>query len=502
MLKPLKQNYLKLFLIISFILASVYILYRSANLSFTHDESFTYIWFVNNASLKDIVLYKDPILNNHILNSLAMKFIHMFFGDSELLLRLQSYFGFVLYFTSGIIIFRKFKSKVFFLTGMVIYIFNIYLFDYFSLARGYALGVGLVSIAVALSIEYILSNKRSVLVWIALITSAAAVYANFSFNHLHIAINLLSLLFVFKDEMKVFNITNYKRYLKKLIPFSVVNLILSILIIIPILKLKQTGQISFGGSGGIINETIRSLVSSTIYINSNDNLIWGITYSILVIFLLAPIVYFILDKKNKVTIVSKIMLVTWIVIAFTFASNIIQNLILHDGYSIGRSALFMIPLLVILGLSLLGSLRSFNVKIDILCRVGLVGISLMFLTHFMINSSVYSVKDWNYDANSKKAFELIEKDARGSFVNVETSWIFFQSFDFYVTQKNIKNIHIRTIDPNRKDQIVADYYYFPDNNSFINSDEIIFNNTLLNNTENEPLAIYKDTHSYLLKHNK
>ncbi len=73
-----------------------YVTYKASLTSFTHDESYTYLHYVHQP-VKDIITYKDPFTNNHILNTLLMKVSEKAFGNSEIVLRLPNILSLVIY---------------------------------------------------------------------------------------------------------------------------------------------------------------------------------------------------------------------------------------------------------------------------------------------------------------------------------------------------------------------------------------------------------------------
>ncbi|MBK8369526.1 MAG: hypothetical protein IPL10_19670 [Bacteroidetes bacterium] len=90
-----------------------YIIYKAATTSFTHDESYTYTHYVHQGFM-DIISYKTPYTNNHILNTVLMKYCEVFFGSSELSLRLPNILAFILYSIFTILLLYKYIPKLMF----------------------------------------------------------------------------------------------------------------------------------------------------------------------------------------------------------------------------------------------------------------------------------------------------------------------------------------------------------------------------------------------------
>src|SRR5213078_1005757 len=91
---PLLRTYLPFLLGICLL---AYVIVRAIMLPVTHDESNTCLIY-STMSVHDIVTYAVPVPNNHILNTLLIKFFSGLFGMHPLPVRLPNILGFILYF--------------------------------------------------------------------------------------------------------------------------------------------------------------------------------------------------------------------------------------------------------------------------------------------------------------------------------------------------------------------------------------------------------------------
>ena len=74
------------------------VVYRAATLSFTHDESGTYLFFHENTIWELFTNRKVWFsANNHILNSILAGFSHKYFGYSAFTIRFPNLLSFILY---------------------------------------------------------------------------------------------------------------------------------------------------------------------------------------------------------------------------------------------------------------------------------------------------------------------------------------------------------------------------------------------------------------------
>ena len=177
-----RQSFLQVLVNITLIIVSIlliiYSVYRAATISFTIDESISYNVFVP-LSFMDIVSFKIAIANNHMLNTLCMKYISQLFGSSELLLRFPSILSHIVYIIFSYKITRKVSSPVILLAGFLFLNLNPYLLDFFSLARGYAMAVAFTVVSIYFLLNYIEFSKAKNITW-SLIFAVLAVLSNFT----------------------------------------------------------------------------------------------------------------------------------------------------------------------------------------------------------------------------------------------------------------------------------------------------------------------------------
>ena len=135
-----QKNYLlkSLFFLLIFLL-----IYKGFKNPITYDEAQTYIDYVQP---KDI--YKFAIANNHPLNSILM-IVSTYFGSSVIYLRIPNILVGILFLIVSYLISKKsIYPEITFLTLT----FTPYLFEFFTLARGYGLAAGLIFFGTIISL--------------------------------------------------------------------------------------------------------------------------------------------------------------------------------------------------------------------------------------------------------------------------------------------------------------------------------------------------------------
>jgi hypothetical protein len=139
--------------------------YRARTQSFTVDEAFTYLNFVDGPDERQ---WERPDTNNHVLNTSLSKMAVRCWGTSELALRLPSLAGGALYLLASLwLVTRLFGAGWMSVVVFIAMTLNPILLDYMVAARGYSLGLGLFFAATALMVRQLHrpASTGGVLLW-------------------------------------------------------------------------------------------------------------------------------------------------------------------------------------------------------------------------------------------------------------------------------------------------------------------------------------------------
>jgi hypothetical protein len=353
-----------------------------------------------------------------------MKFFSLF-SESEFSLRLPSLLGFALYgfFTLLIIQKQSLLNQLFF--SIPVILLNNYLIDFFSLARGYGLSLGLMMG----SIYFLLNPVKSRVVSISLNLSLAllAVLANLNLLNYFIADVLLILFLLVKTVPP----EQVKRIFIRLIPAFVVSGCVFFLLVKRLLLLKENGQLYFGTDSAM---------------HSIDSIfIWSYDLSILPDWFLLAIHYLLpLLLSGAVILIVKrrnfsgplfIICTLVILMAVGLAA---EHMFFNALYPLNRTFLYSIPLLGLLGGFFIQELESTGKKfrIALVCAVFLL-ITGPVLYQFVRRMNVNMVAEWGYDSGTRQAaFDLADK-AKGSTVRVGHNWMFGPALRYYVVSRHL-----------------------------------------------------------------
>jgi hypothetical protein len=414
-----------LIIIIGFVFLSLSI-YKAAHTAFTHDESFTYLSYVKK-SVIGILTMEEPIsANNHILNSIGMKVIDKLLAPTPFNLRLPNIFGHLLFIIFSALIINTYKNSYYKVIAFVLLNSNIYLIDFFSLARGYGLSLGFLMAhwyflyKTASNIQ----NKNNFR--LMLFALLLAMLSNFSVIYYTISLIVIYLIYEVKNYT-----SNKALFLSIIIRNMKFVLLLSSLTIVflfgPLLKLLQFNQLYFGGTHNFFDDTIYSLVYySTVSMGIVDFQIKAIFLIAVILMALIIAIQLIKLFKHKTTIESSFFIVSLVIIMLI---QITFFYFFNTKYLIQRTALLLIPIFIF---SLLGFVNDLG-NIVIYFAAGFVSLFMFYLTLRFIPMD--NSLNWQYDADNEKLLSelktIYKKSDTQNKLSLGVDWIFQPSLNFY-----------------------------------------------------------------------
>ena len=429
-----------------------YILARAIILPITHDESGTCLVF-STQSVSDIVSYAQPIPNNHILNTLLVKLFSQLFGWHPLIVRLPNVLAFILYFFSGLAILRLLnRNLLFVMSGLVALNFNPFLLDFFSLARGYGLSISFMMASIYFGLRFIRKpGPRWSLA--AMIFAAAAVYSNFTTIHFYLALSgLLIAVFWLKRKSNSRN-----NNLLSLLNMIIVSIVLAGASYGPVTKMMETNQFVFWASDGFYENTIKSLLVSSLYDSGHFGIpIYFFTVPLAIVFVIM-LVMAVWSWKNKWLEFNISLLFFLLIFILTIAIGLAQHYLLGTPYLSGRTAVFLYPLYALCLIGLAHYLIQHKRKMHVIYAAIIL---VLGGVHLLRSANFNHCYEWWYDANTTEILSWLEKNKNPDKpVTLNTHWWFAPSFEYYrVTQK----LDWLILAPYHKDpqpELTYDYYY-------------------------------------------
>ncbi len=409
-----------------FLALVLYVTVRAVLLSFTHDEALSYTVITGND-------FWTTTANHHILNTNLMRFCSWIFGHKEFSLRLPNVMAFVLFGYFGIKIIKE-HSKGFLtgLFGFILLVLNPFLLDFFSIARGYGISLGLVMV----SLYYFLRKNNSTQNYVysmllAYAGSALATVANLNMVNLHLsllAIIALELLHGFKNG----NYRLTKNSFIAILAFVAVETFFMLYIIKRLLVLKAYGQLYYGGSSGFIRDTVGSQVFSWQYGGNYSEQFSNWVIYLAIALCLAALVYALLRVKKGYSALHKIAAV----LALNITAVLIQHYILGSLFPVDRTALVFLPLFALLLVFFLEDVIqtcriNFITLISYAFSMAVIG---LFIYNFWRAANLKYTLTWRYDAGTKQMMKVVaEKIPANSqdTIVIASDWLFEPAINYY-----------------------------------------------------------------------
>ncbi|HYG63911.1 MAG TPA: hypothetical protein VEL74_15140, partial [Thermoanaerobaculia bacterium] len=381
-------------------IALAYTLARAALLSFTHDESVTYLHFVDAPLLETLRYNGFSPSNNHLLNSLLMRMSATLFGPGELALRLPSWLGHVLYVAAAVLLVRRMRHPLAAVCTFVLLLANPFLLDFFSLARGYGLAMGLMLAGVYVLVTTLEeAAPRPVRAVAAFALLAGAALAHFGFLNVYLAAAAVLLGFALQ-----------RRAMRTAGAVAVLSGLFVAGVLPTLLKLKNGGELYHGGEVGFVADTVRSLVESALYGEHplhRPGRPMALAVAALVLFLASALVVWTRRRRPAAGAVDDGAVVSAIAVV-TAVGILLQHHLFGTRFVIDRSALFFLPLFFLtLGAAVDREIEAGG-RMGRTLFAGAYGVlSLLLLVHTAGRANLTHTDAWRYDADTERMIEAL-----------------------------------------------------------------------------------------------
>ncbi|MBK7606310.1 MAG: hypothetical protein IPI18_03390 [Saprospiraceae bacterium] len=426
-----------------------YIILRAVKIPVTHDEAGTILNYASR-SIYSIITYEDPIPNNHLLNTLLIKFSISVLGLNEFACRLPNLIGGFMYLWFGIKISNLFSQKKIIQTCfLLLLVANPYLTEFFALARGYGLSIGFMMGSLYYYFSWQEGANKGI--W-AMILGALGVYAN------------LTLLNYFIPLCGIMLVGWFQRPRDWRLLFSTVFIIIVLMmaLYLPITKMIRTEQFVYWGSRGFYQDTFVPLLNASLmgkkYFGSATAVVF--TWFIFILILIQSVAIglsMFLTKPLRVIYFNSIC-----IFFFAVLYNILQNKLFNIPFLNARTALFFYPLLM---MGSIGALLYFHgiPWLRIVIKAIFTILFIFSIVHIYRSYNLHSSYEWWFDGDNKRVVSIIGRDVitnhRSAPATLHCDWIFQPSLTFYT--KGQANPYIVPPPYNKGiDTVeVADYYY-------------------------------------------
>lgn len=434
-------------------LAFLYVLLRAILLGVTYDEASTIGVFVPLEILH--VLNCTPCdANNHLLNTLLIQLMYLVFPDSLFAARVPNViaFGFYLYYARAIAK-EHFKPKlgIFFFAAAV---FNPFLLDFFSLARGYGLAISFMLASVYYLLSYLKNPKLKTATW-SMSMASLAVLCNLPLINYWLGAGFVLVVSTFFREKN-----SLKSVSKTLLMQLVLAAVLVAILYEPVRKMLANGNLYYGGLDSFYRDTLGSLYIFSIgdpYAATTTSLfplhlICLLAYTVFVVSLIDNFEWKRVLKRPKFLILPLLLI--------PIASNITQFYLLGTRYLIDRTALFYYPLLVLVVWFWAGAVEEEKSK-KITPRI-VQCLTFVFVLNFIWNINFTKTMTWEQGAHTKEILAYLNQQAKeqGKPLHIDLCWPLQASTNYYLERNRYPQVVSVNLKPDLNSTDAEYYYYY------------------------------------------
>ncbi len=459
---------------ILFVLGSLFLCYTATKaylLSITWDEAYSFTEYVRRG-MSYPTKFESMSANNHLLLTWMDVLLVKCFGLNELVLRIPALLAHLIFLFFSAKLLMHFHNRWLILSGFLIINLNPYLLDFFSLARGYGLSIGLMmgSIYYLFVFQKEFKNKHALN---AMLFGSLSVLANYVL--LNYFLGLFACIFI----INVLRIINAGGSGSKKISFwksswAVITVFLLLLILVlPIaFGLRTAGALYFGAENGFWSDTVRTIVDRWFYeLNYNYWILRLAKGSIVAVLLGATILVVIRLKQKQFTFNNSFLVTILMICLFCASSTIAQHYLLHTLYLIDRTALFFTVLFPIIFVFFIEELAKKKAQVAFISYSAAIFVTVHMVQAFNLSY----VLEWKWDANTKEMLVDLEKlkqvpPEKGN-ISMSIPLLFEAGINFYRGMNHLN--WLNTVARSSRRALSDDYYYLsPKELSMIHADSI------------------------------
>jgi hypothetical protein len=442
--------------------------YRAAVISITHDEAVISKMICENSAIK---IFNFVIPQDHMINSLLMKWSCSVFPTSEYSMRLPNLLGHLLYIIFSILLLRKLKNPLMLAAGFVLLNFNPYLLDFFSIGRGYGLSVAFMMVSIYYIYSYIL-DKRTMHLTLAFlfgILAVLTVYTLINFIFGIIALVVISIFIFWVGSKQNPQARPGRLAMAAFLIIGASAMVLYAKLSGPLERIQGENFIYGLAHKNVYTGTIRPIVFRSIY-NSDPGLtVDVVSWAFIGVYALVPLVVVFLMVRRDFAFTSRLLFTATVLSLIIAASITLQNYLFNIRFLSNRTATFIAPVMILAFIGLLDEFRRFR-YLKVPAGVLAVIIAGVFMVNTLRHANFSHYLEWQYDADSKHMIRDLEKDAgprTGDQVSLGIVWLFEPSVNFYR-----KSMDLNWLNEVNRDGYMADfdYYYVMKQDSVLSKD--------------------------------
>jgi len=415
------KRYPSLYLyIITGLVAFAYVGIRTFTVAITCDEGWTLFQYVR-APVWDILTNSFPAANNHILNTLLTKICAQF-SESEFSLRLPNLLAFLLYiYTSYKISGIYFKNTVVRLSFFIALLGNYSILHFFGLCRGYGLTIALMLFS-TYQLMLLMKQYHKKHLHLSLLFAVLAMYANFSTMPAVLSIIIVAFAITYMHQREQKSIYRLWEAMKLPLIYGVVCMAICAY---PIYRLLEHDELYYGGENNFVSDTFFTLLLNyfgywDLYSKRMEMSV-GLLVVMIITFIITAIKWW--DRRIRIYTIG-----TGIFVLSAICINA-QFYLLGIKLPIGRTSMFLYPLIILSIFSLFAFLRR---QYLIFIMPIPVAIAVICILNISKEANFRSVRDWWDDTYTRDVIEyVIARDTSKKNITVAGFFATGNSLNYY-----------------------------------------------------------------------
>ena len=424
--------------------AFVWAVVRACVQSMTGDEAESYLIFAARLQPSHWV----PAANNHLLNSLLMRGFTSVFGVSNLTVRAPALIGAALYIAATFylcqLIVRQWRVRI---PLFVCLVYNPFMFDFFVAARGYGLATAFLLCAILLAARHHARSGGASSAILSCAGASALLALSFSASFAFAVVDCVTMLAVLIWAAK--RVTPSRPLYLRLIA-AAIGPALMVFILLPSWTVLHFPREELWDGATSVREMFATVAAASIY-EPNSNLLNPLlyplvtqlrTYLLPALLILASIHALLLASRrprNRTPWLDDFAITITGIIALSILGHWILLRYLHVLMPRNRTALFLVHLITIW----IGAVASFRPdwRIAAMSRRLLVAALPVAAAFFMICLRLSYFKEWQYQADLKKVYDVVACYNHASGVRaVEVSWFYHAGLNYYRVLSGRENL--------------------------------------------------------------
>ncbi|MEM7367461.1 MAG: hypothetical protein AAF587_02600 [Bacteroidota bacterium] len=464
----------------------VYTGMRASMLSMTHDESSTYLNYINQALWECFYL---PVCwgtaNLHLINTLLMQITVGLFGADEFFVRMPNLIGHLIYLISSGLLVRSISSNHWLRIACFLLLnTNPYLLEFFSLGRGYGLACAFMMMSLYYLYKFLTNKQANALIW-CYIGAILAILSNFTFLNYWAALTAVIGLMVIqaylqKEFIPALSLNSPKpegASMSAITPtrmllISVSSAVLLLLFLyFPISYLRQLGEFEYGSN--TLAETYTRLLNDSIQTEGYFGKNTLPTFRIIgLAFALPALLTGLIAGRKKETALQQYLFSSSVLVLIFFLAIITQRYLLGTKYLVDRKAVIFIPLM---GIPVVMTLQYWGRRYTKVMTGFAIVLTGFLVLHMSRTFNLTQCQEWYYDAYTRDMLEYVSTRVKpGERVKLGGYWLFTHSSNFYIESQNLDFVGPMRYEKKVRTDRLYDYYYVePSHGDIIHPDYVL-----------------------------